>query len=295
MKITIIGTGRIGKALEYLLKAAGHTPELWDAVESMPRTVSTLAEACDTADIIFLGTPSWAIREVVLEARQHASRDALFVVLSKGIEADSYKTMDMVMAELMEDAQAYVLLSGPTMAEEILENSHVAAIVAGPNPESFERLQQAFTGSRMMLEYSNEVRSVALASVLKNIYAMILGMASALNFSGNATAILFVHITKEMRHIVERLGGNPEIVLSLAGLGDMVLTGFSPHSRNRASGAELIQEGKLSKKSEGFTALPSLIVLLDNDIEELPLLQLLQSVVRGEVAAEEMLEAYLDS
>ncbi|MGB0756933.1 MAG: NAD(P)H-dependent glycerol-3-phosphate dehydrogenase [Patescibacteria group bacterium] len=295
MITTIIGTGRIGKALEHLLAQAGQTPRMWDAVPEMPRTVETLEEACKDAGIIILGTPSWAVREVVSEAREYAARDALFVILSKGIEEDTQKTMDLVMAELMQDAQSFALLSGPTMAEEIMQDARAAAVVASPNPDSFDRLQEAFAGSKLTLEFSDELRSVALAAVLKNIYAMLLGISSALEISGNAQGYLFVHIIKEMKIVIERLGGDPEQALSLAGLGDMVLTGFSPHSRNRASGKELVADGKLSKKSEGFTALPSLVSLLDNDLEDLPLLQMLQSIVVDNVSAQEVMEAYLDS
>jgi len=97
---------------------------------------------------------------------------------------------------------------------------------------------------------------------------MTLGIASALEVSDNAAGMLMVHIIREMRIIVKRLGGNPEVVLSLAGLGDMVLTGFSKHSRNRSSGKELLEKGEPSKKSEGFIAFPSLIELLENDLEK---------------------------
>jgi len=216
-------------------------------------------------------------------------------VLSKGIEAKTLKTMDLLLAELLTDAQSFALLSGPTMAEEVLSGMRAAAVVASPNPNVFELLQELFAKSRLALEYSSEVHSVALTAVLKNIYAMAMGMANALEISDNAAGTLMVHIIREMRIIVERLGGDPEMVLSLAGLGDMILTGFSRHSHNRASGRELLEKGELTRKAEGFTAFPSLVELLENDLEDLPLLQALQSIITDDMSAQEVMESYLDS
>ncbi len=294
-KTCIIGTGRIGQALEYLLKASDFNPNMWDANPEMPRNVDDLKEAVTDVDVIFIGVPSWAVRVVITEVQEHAKSDVVFVILSKGIEEKTLKTMDLLLAEVITDAQSYALLSGPTMAEEILNGTRAAAMVASPNPDVFETLQELFVNSRLVLEYSEEVHSVALTAVLKNIYAMSLGMASALEVSGNANGTLIVHIIREMRVIVERLGGNSDMVLSLAGLGDMVLTGFSKHSHNRASGKDLLEKGELSRKSEGFTALPPLIDLLENDLEDLPLLQALQSIVIEGVSAQEVMESYLDS
>ncbi len=294
-KIAIIGTGRIGKAIEYLLQASDLSPNMWDVNPDMPRNVDSLEDAVVDIDIIFICVPSWVVRGVITEVQEFVKPDVVFVILSKGIEENTFKTMDLLLAELMVDAQSYALLSGPTMAEDILAGSRAAAILASPNPEVFTVLQDLFRQSRLVIEYSEEVHSVALTAVLKNIYAMALGMASALEVSGNANAMLMVHIIKEMRIILERLGGNPDIVLSLAGLGDIVLTGFSKYSRNRATGRELLEQGKLSKKSEGYTALPSLIELLENNLEDLPLLQALQSIIIDGMSVQEVMDSYLDS
>ncbi len=294
-KIAIIGTGRIGKAIEHLLQTSDLSPNMWDINPDMPRNVDSLADAVADVDIIFICVPSWVVRSVIVEMQKFVKPDVVFVVLSKGIEENTFKTMDLLLAELVVDAQSYALLFGPTMAEDILADSRAATILASPNPDIFAVLQDLFRQSRLVMEYSEEVHSVALTAVLKNIYAMAMGMASALEVSDNANAMLMVHIIKEMRIILERLGGNPDIVLSLAGLGDMVLTGFSKYSRNRATGRELLEQGKLSKKSEGYTALPSLVELLENNLEDLPLLQALQSIAIDGMSAQEVMDSYLDS
>jgi len=294
-KTCIIGTGRIGQALEYMLKASDFSPNMWDANPDMPRNVDSLAESVTAVDVIFIGVPSWAVRAVINEAQEYVKPDVVFIVLSKGIELKTLKTMDLLLAEIITDAQSYALLSGPTMAEEVLSGMRGAAIVASPNPQVFNLLQELFAKSRLMLEYSEEVHSIALTAVLKNVYAMILGLASALEISGNADGMLIVHIIREMRIIVERLGGNPNMVVSLAGLGDLVLTGLSQYSRNRASGKDLLEYGQPSVKSEGFTAFPSLVELLENDLENLPLLQVLQSIITDHMSAQEVMESYLDS
>lgn len=293
-KIAIIGTGRIGKALEYLAPSTKIEVALFDANPEMPRNVESLQEAVVDAEIVFLGVPSWVVRKVMEEASALAPDSALFVALSKGIEENSKKTMDIVLSETVQKNQTFALLSGPTMAEEVVQGGGVAAIVGSEDKGSLEILQELFVDAKILLEYSSDIHSVALSAVLKNIYAMILGIANAMNISESAEGMLLVHIIREMRIILKKLDGDPDMALSLAGLGDMALTGFSPHSRNRNCGKELVETGEISKKSEGFTALPSLVGLLEGDMDDLPLLAILYAVIVENKSAKEKMEEYLD-
>ncbi len=278
MSIVIIGAGEIGNAIAFVLKNKGLNLNLWDKDISRVPNQKLLEDILPNADFLFICTPSWAVRPALKNALAHLNKNAVVVVLSKGIEKDTNKTMDKVLDELLSESTGFALLSGPMIAEELTQEMFGIGVAASESREIFDKLSKLFADTNLRLEYSPDIRGTTLAGALKNIYAVGLGIIDALNTGGNFKGWFTQGAVKEMAEIIEILGGQKETVFGIAGLGDLVATGFSSYSRNRKVGDELVKTGKCSLTSEGIISMPSVVTLLGKKIEEFPLLNALSEI-----------------
>lgn len=287
--ILILGGGRIGTALSEMLLKKGHTAHVWDIVPEMSRTDKPVEELAEAADIVIFGIPSQAVAEMASRLVPHLTPDALVVNLAKGIDAESLKTMDEILAGALQDRR-FALLNGPMLAEELVRGMGGAAVVGTARKEDFERLREAFDGTGLHLKHSDDLRGVALAGVLKNVFAIGLGVAGGLGWGDNMKGWLVAHSSMEMRRIIALLGGREETALTQAGLGDMVATGFSPHSSNHRYGKALAKTGQCDHESEGCVSLPPLAKLLDGKDEGLIVYRAIRRIVIDGASAEETFE-----
>lgn len=290
--ILILGGGRIGSALAEMCVKKGHKVHVWDIVPEMSRTDRPVEELAEAADFIIFGIPSQAIIEMCTRLKSHLKADALVVTLAKGIDAETLRTMDEAVGEALK-GHRFALLSGPMLAEELVKGMGGAAVVGTAHKEDFDHLRDAFEGTGLHLEYSDDVHGVALAGVLKNVFAIGLGIAGGLGWGDNMKGWLVAHSSKEMRHIIEVLGGKKETALSQAGLGDMVATGFSPHSSNHKYGKSLAETGVCDHQSEGCVSLPSLAKLLEGKGDNLVVYHALRKIVVDGVDAREVFNTLL--
>lgn len=285
--ILILGGGRIGSALSAMCGKGGHSVHVWDIVPEMSRTNRPVEELAKSANIIIFGIPSQAVSEMCEKLKPHLKPDALVVTLSKGIDTKTRKTMDEILADAL-GSQPFALLSGPMLAEELVKGMGGAAVVGTARAEDFRRLCETFEGTGLHLEHSDDVHGVALAGVLKNVFAIGLGIAGGLGWGENMKGWLVAHSSKEMRTIIELLGGQKETALTQAGLGDMVATGFSPHSSNHKFGKTLAETGTCDIRSEGCVSLPPLSELLRGKTEGLIVYEALRSIVINNADAKEI-------
>ncbi len=264
MNILIIGAGRIGRAFEYMVQGHGNgaTIEICDSVVGKCPEQRPLAETAPTADIIFLCTLSTAVREVLSEIAPLIKPSALVVSVVKGIEQGTHKTMDTVIEESLKGRAAWCMIIGPMLAEEIIAGQGSAGVVASHDVHALELLRTIISPRDLHLEFSTDVRGVALSGVLKNIFALGLGIADGLGWGANRKGWLMTRAIIEMRAILGALGGDPVSADGPAGLGDLVATGTSPHSRNRATGHEIVTTGLINPTSEGVISCASLRELL---------------------------------
>lgn len=202
-----------------------------------------LADIVPGANIIFLCVPSWAMAEVVNTIKPSLSSETILVSLAKGVDSDSGHTMD----ELMRDP--FALLAGPMLAEEIMKNLPAAAVIATSNPQVFASVSQLFSDTSLQVAHSPDVHHTALASVLKNVYALGLGIAEAEKSGDNFKGQYICEAVNEMSQLCETAA------YSLAGLGDLVATGFSSYSTNHQTGMEILAGKEPSKPSEGLHSL----------------------------------------
>jgi glycerol-3-phosphate dehydrogenase (NAD(P)+) len=282
-RLLIIGVGRMGDAL---IRVITPTQQAEIAVFDNDTTKYTaafpLAELAANADFIFLCIPSTAVRAVVAEIKDHLSPEAVVVSLVKGLD-ESGKSMNEVVVELLLRSEQSAILAGPMLSGELLQGQTAYGLVATA-PATYDKLQALFKPTLVHVEYSSDRQGTSIAGVLKNVYAIGLGIASALNLGANTQGKLVTQAIKEMTQLIPHLGGEAATVLSLAGLGDLVATGSSSHSRNRTVGEELVQSGHATTQSEGLVSLPLLIKRV-SDLKPYPLLQTISEVVTAGTGA----------
>lgn len=294
--VAIIGYGELGKALSKLLEHGGSNVRFWDKDETKVPGQGTLAETANTADVIFLCIPSWAVRGALNGIASSLNSSTLIVGFSKGIEKNTLKTMDEVLAETLPKGQPWVLVGGPMIAEELMRDAPGAGVVAMPDETNFKRLAALFIKAPLVLEQSMDIHGVALSSVLKNVYAIGAGIVDGLELGWNAKGWYLARAANEITSIVELLGGNRETALGTAGLGDLIATGCSAQSRNHQIGIELIRTGTCCLEGEGSVSFPLLRTLLGDHAHQYQVFSaLVQIISDGKSAKDIFLQLFIKS
>lgn len=267
-KIAIIGAGSWGTALALVAARAGNRVSLWahspeivsklrDAGEntvylpgfSLPPAIEPtgdIAEALAGAGIVLTVVPSHACREIYGQMLPHLSPDTIFVNASKGIEIPTQMRMEEVVRDVLSFEPRYVVLSGPSFAQEVARDEPCAIVAASHSPEWAATVQETLSSSRFRVYTNNDVIGVEIAGATKNVMAIATGAVNGLGLGYNSSAALVTRGLAEMTRFAVRLGGRPETLAGLAGMGDLVLTCFGNLSRNRRVGYELGRGRKLA-------------------------------------------------
>ncbi len=288
MNVVIIGAGEMGSSLSNLLEEKKVIAELWDKDPDVVDGQSNLEDIIPSADFVFLCVPSRAIRAALEEIDPLLKEGAIVISLAKGIEENSMMTMDEVLDEALSSGVSFVLLSGPMLAEELDAGMMAGGMLASEEDSSLEKLQELFKDSRMEIDVSNDVHGVALAGVLKNIYAIALGFVGGMEYGNNAKGWMVTRALNEMSGIIERLGGKKESAYGSAGVGDLIATGFSGYSSNYQLGYELAKNGFSEVNSEGLMSVGSVVALLEDDVENFPILKTVSLVLLEGIHPEEI-------
>lgn len=263
MKTAVIGSGNMGTALACLLADNGHTVTCWDhmpeVVEDirknhqnsrflpdihLPSSVTAdhlLNHVVREAQLILIATPSLFFRQVVKEFSPFSMPQAVVLGTSKGLEVVTEKRMSQVYAEAaMHTPDHYVALSGPSIANEFARKRPTAVVIAGTNHSCLHKAAGALANPYFRVETSGDLLGVELGGVLKNIYALGFGLLDGLNHgSPNLKSAFLIMALKEMKEIAVTMGAQEKTLDGLAGLGDLITTGFSPDSHNRKLGEYL--------------------------------------------------------
>ena len=279
INIVIIGAGEIGQAISKVLQPKGFNINLWDKDPAKIPGQKNLEETVPGAHFLFLCVPSWALRAASVSLVKLLSPKTIVIALSKGIEESTLKTPDLVLEEILPVGQNFAMLGGAMLAEELLLGQSGMGIIGAKKKSVYAKIAKLFAETNLHLEFSSDRHGVSVASILKNIYAMLLGIADGLNWSGNAKGWLVSKSLQEMLILAKELGVKKETILGTAGLCDFVATGFSQYSRNRQVGTEIVEKGVCVVKGEGIVSLPSLVKLIKTDLQSLPLLSILQNII----------------
>jgi glycerol-3-phosphate dehydrogenase (NAD(P)+) len=260
-RITIIGAGSLGRAIEYLLVNEEVQLDLWDAVPGEVDEQKALTDIVPAASAVFLCVPSWSVREAATSIKPYLTEDTIVIALSKGLEARTGLRVDQVLEQVMPN-NPVVLLSGPMLAAEIQDDKYAAALIASRSSQALAYCENLFHNTRLILQQSPSIEAVALAGVLKNIYAVLLGIIDGLALGNNVKGWMVAQILDEMEAVTMSLAIAPSCTQGIAGLGDLVATGFSFSSNNHRVGREIALHKETSLLSEGLVSLPALLRLL---------------------------------
>ena len=261
-KICIIGSGSWGCALAIHLGNLGHEVRIWSFSEEekdiinnertckflknsvIPKTVkctTSYKEAIEGSDLILHITPSKFTRDTVKNYKEYVTNQPI-IICSKGFEEATLSTLDDVVSDELPNTKIGVL-SGPSHAEEVSIAIPTALVIASKDAEVCKMVQDEFMNDRLRIYTCYDVKGVELGGALKNIIAFCAGVAAGLGLGDNTFAALITRGLKEITELGVALGGKKETFYGLTGLGDLIVTCLSEHSRNRKAG-KLIGEGK---------------------------------------------------
>lgn len=253
MTVAVLGGGSFGTALANIVAGNGHRSFLWfrddaraHAAQSSRENVtylpgyrlhsnltvtSDLALCLSQSDAIVIAVPSHSYRAVVQAARPYIPTNALLISATKGIESPNFTLMSEILTQELKDVRIGVL-SGPNFAKEIIQNQYTGSVIASSDEQVLNVVPRVFSSSTFRVYANHDRYGVELAGALKNIYAIITGMAVASGYGHNTQAMLLTRSLAEMGRLATRLGADTMTFLGLAGVGDLFLTCSSDLSRN---------------------------------------------------------------
>lgn len=277
--VTFIGFGEIGSALSHVIGKKARI-KVWDKdLSRIPGKPITIETALKNAEVVFLCVPSWVVRDVCKQISLLLDKKTVVISLAKGLEDKTLKTMDAVLEECLPKKQLSGIFGGPLLAEELLADLPGIGVLGAKSTVVFIALKPLFEKSKLRLEYTSDPRTVALASVLKNVYAVGLGIADGLGWGWNAKGWLAAKAMDEMNIIARLLGADARVMAGAAGGGDFFATAMSPDSRNRETGREIAIKGKCVKTSEGCHSIAPVLKLVNDSKKHLPFLLALDRIV----------------
>jgi len=321
--VAVLGAGNMGTALAQVIASNGHPVRVWsiehDVLEEVrDKHLNTrylddvrlndsiapewhLAAAVSGARLVVVSVPSQVVRAVAADLAELVQPGQLVLNVAKGLEAGSHRRMSEVIAgELRPDCKPFVgSMGGPAVAIEMARGQPVAVIIGFPGRDEALACQAFLQNKHLKVEATQDITGLELCSMLKNVYAIALGITDGLHLGTNGKAFLTTIALDEMARIATNLGSQRETVYGLAGLGDLITTGFSAHSRNRTLGDRLGSRGDWqhflrTNTVEGVSAVRSISELTAGR-DDLPLLAMLHEVLFGERPAPEAMRHFLES
>ncbi len=267
--IAIIGAGSWGTALSIMLSKSGHNVKMWSVfkeeidminnarehIDKLPGVLipegvlgtTDVEQAIDGADAIVMVVPSHTIRANAKDISKYVKNGTIVVSCSKGIEESTGLRLSEVIKKEIPQCEA-VALSGPTHAEEVGKDVPTAAVAACENIKAAEFVQDIFMSPKFRVYTNSDITGVELGGALKNSIALCAGISDGLGFGDNTKAALMTRGIAEMTRLGVSMGARRETFAGLAGIGDLIVTCTSMHSRNRRAGI-LIGQGKSLKEA----------------------------------------------
>lgn len=271
-KITVFGTGSFGTALANVLAENGHSVLMWGKNENTVdeinqshqnkrylkdvtlnetiKATSQLEQAVNFSDIFLIALPTKAIRNVVTEIDQHIKTKKTFIHVAKGIENETFKRV----SEMIEDSvsknhkNGVGVLSGPSHAEEVVIKQPTTVAASSKDEHISKLIQDLFMNDYLRVYTNNDLIGVELGGALKNIIAVASGIVAGMGYGDNAKAALMTRGLAEISRLGEKLGADPMTFLGLGGIGDLIVTCTSTHSRNYTLGYKL-GKGKTTEEA----------------------------------------------
>ena len=316
MRIGVLGAGSWGTTLASLV-APRHDTVLWARDPEVAKSVSVdhanpkylpgfdlpvelsatplIGEAAGDADLLVIGVPTSGFRCVLEEAVGYIRHWIPVVSLSKGLERGSFLRMTEVVREVM-PGHPVAALTGPNIALEIMAGKAAAAVIATEDLEVANAIQAVFTRGAFRVYLNDDVIGCEMGGALKNVIAIAAGIGEGLGVGDNTRAAVMSRGLAELTRLGVAMGAQPATFAGLAGMGDLIVTCISPHSRNRAVGEQLgrgrtLEDilGEMHMVAEGVSTASVALALAERHHLDLPICSMINRIVNGEL---EPLDAY---
>ena len=310
MNITVAGAGTWGTALGRVLALNGHRVCIWSRFreeaeslsetrrhQNLPGTVipesivftSDIREAAGDAEYLIMAVPSVYTRETARDFAPFTGEGTILISAAKGIESGTLMTLTEVISDefsALNRKNEAVALSGPTHAEEVAKDLPTLIVCACDNLDAAKKVQALFDGTCIRPYVNPDVKGVQICGALKNVEALAVGIARGLGYGDNTCAAMITRGMEEIRRLGLAMGCREKTFFGLAGIGDLIVTATSRHSRNNRAGY-LIGQGKSVEDAvreigmvvEGMNALPAAVALCEKYGMDMPLISAVRSVV----------------
>lgn len=326
MKIGVLGAGTWGIALAALLCGNDHGVTVWSAIPReideleksgahpnlpgiiLPKSIKYTKDIKDVADeseMILIVVPSSFVRVTTEKIAPHLKDGQVLITAAKGIESGSLMTMTEIVSDVIEKARpelkySVAALSGPTHAEEVAAGIPTSIVSACENEDISERIAEAFANSCMRVYTNTDVKGVEICGAMKNIIAIASGILSGMNLGDNTRAMLMTRGIAEITRLGLAMGCKRRTFMGLAGIGDLIVTCTSRHSRNNRCG-ELIGRGMSYEEAsreigmvvEGYHALEAAMELSKKYGVELPITEAVYKVIKEGLPTDEAMRALM--
>jgi glycerol-3-phosphate dehydrogenase (NAD(P)+) len=305
--VAVLGGGSFGTVIANIIAGNGNRVRLWLRNESLAEAInsqrqnseylpgyllhekleatSSLARAVEGVDVVMVAVPSSSFRAVVRELAACIPVDTLLVSLTKGIEPGGFRLMSEILRQEM-PANPTGVLSGPNLAGEIAAGHVTGSVIASDQAWINTRIHDLLHSESFLIYGSHDMYGVELGGALKNVYAILAGVAAALEFGENTVGMLLTRSLAEMSRFAVHMGANPMTFLGLAGVGDLFVTCSSPLSRNYRVGLALGRGqplddilGAMDQVAEGINTLGLLKAEADRRQVNMPLVKGLYAIL----------------
>jgi glycerol-3-phosphate dehydrogenase (NAD(P)+) len=314
MRIGILGAGTWGTALGMALASNHHDVCIWSCFPAeteqlaatrrhphLPESVipesvgftNDLESLSRGADFVLAVVPSVYMRNTVRDLVPYLASDTILVSAAKGIESDTLMTLTEVIRDELRKGRKHnrvCALSGPTHAEEVARNMPTLIVSASEDPEAAKSVQKLFEGTCIRPYVNRDEKGVQICGALKNVEALAVGIARGLGYGDNTCAAMMTRGMEEIRRLGLAMGCTEKTFFGLAGIGDLIVTATSRHSRNNRAGY-LIGQGMKAEDAvkeigmvvEGMNALPAAVALCEKFGMDMPLINAVRDIIRDGV------------
>lgn len=317
--VAVLGTGSWGTVFAKLLELNGQKVKLWGSdpsvisgiattrrnpkfqpellLSSLIEATSDPADALSNAQLVVLAVPAQRLRANLENWSALIPEDAIVLSLIKGLEHDSGLRVSQVVSEFV--SNKFAVLSGPNLATEIAAGQLAAATVAATELSAARLIQETCSSNNFKIYRTDDVVGVEIAGTIKNIISLATGIVIGLGYGENAQAAMLTRGLAEMVAIGVAAGGKPETFLGLAGIGDLIATSQSPHSRNRSFGV-LLGEGlgiseataQIGQTVEAMKSTDPILAMARKHGLELPIISHVAEILNGKKPARSILEVF---
>ena len=290
-RVLILGHGEMGQAMEYLIKDQSQL-DIWERHPKDKTHPIVLEDAVSQADIVLFCLPVNPHREIAKQIAPHLKKSCLCLSIAKGLD-ESGQTAAQIFAEVLVSSQPYALLYGPMISEEIRAGHEAFAQLGCVDMDSYNKICTLFNDSNLYIEHTSDISGISWSVILKNVYALVFGMADELQLGDNMRGYLAVTALRELDQIVCKMGGQAGSPYHLAGLGDLITTATSEDSHHHELGRMLAREETKGIKGEGIHTLEMVRQHNLFNTADYPLFQLIDDIVNQPHNVHKKINEYL--